>query len=203
MWPRCTGIIAFIFYLEMVFVFALPKSPSSKDADQSGTLLSLLPRTTIAQIDYRDQTSSIDLIKRDWRSPEYRNMFTMVQHYAEGWTAHFNLLDIIRTNVDVAAHELEQFYRAVLSMVDVNKTTRPAQLIWQASFNGVTMVFRSHRPIPWEWIQFYLIDVINTTRRISRDALMGSYKILFCNAVGAVFIVAQLKLPWAGAAPGA
>lgn len=159
MWSPCISIIALIVCLNLTLASVIPNHLSSKDTDLSQTLSSLLPRTTVTHIDHRHQASSIDLFKRDWRN-EHRNIFRRVQQYGEGWTAYFNLLDMVQSNIDMAAHQLEQFYTAVLSMVDVNRISRPAQLAWQASFNGVTMVFRSHRPIPWDWIQYYLTDVV-------------------------------------------
>lgn len=169
-----TIFIVLIPLLSFTPAFVLPDHLSLRHKNE--TQLSLSQRSELINTDSHDRISNVNLIKRDWRN-EHRNIFTMVQRYGEGWTAHFNLLDMVNSNVDVAAHQLEQFYRAVLSAVENYRTSRPAQFSWGASYGGLTLAFRSHRPIPWDWIRQYLIDVVRKILGLDARFMLSTVQI--------------------------
>ena len=161
------GILLFLIHLSSLsFASVLPGHPSLPSRQLSHTSLSI--RETSIKAENYNLASSASLVKRDWRT-EYRSIFIRAQRVGEGWTAHFNLLDMVQSNIDVAAHQLEYFYSAALQLVEDKSTQYPAQLTISVSIGGLKLSFRSHRPIPWDWIQKYLTDLVRETLRFAKQ----------------------------------
>ncbi|KAL8824990.1 MAG: hypothetical protein Q9170_007972, partial [Blastenia crenularia] len=120
-----------------------------------------------------------------------------------GWSLYWNTLDISRTNVPVAAHQLLTFYTRVLATATPVWSAQAPAKTHGAELGGVQIRFLSEVEIEWEWIRGFLDAAIGMARSAPGDAVVSSYKIAFVNVLRSAPIWVELVLPWAGAAEAA
>lgn len=69
-------------------------------------------------------------------------------------------MDMVKSNVAVAAQQLEGFYADVLGIAGDVWGSQPAQNFRECSFGGFDLSLRSNQPIEWDWIQAFLTDMV-------------------------------------------
>ncbi|KAI4189874.1 MAG: hypothetical protein LQ346_005037 [Caloplaca aetnensis] len=214
--------------LQCLNASAVPRRLSSRHEQSLSSSLSAREHNSSIIARERDLPTAPALIARDWRLS--RNIFQTVQDYAPGWQAHFNLLDMVVPNYHVAAMKLEEFYAEILGTVGDVWASEPARYVRECSLGEISLSLRSNQPIQWEWIQGFATDMVRFVlilpvwRYICRvfngycngltaeaqihkvreqgDAVIASYKVTFISVAGAI-VVAQLRIPLAGAAAAA
>lgn len=98
------------------------------------------------------------VLKRNLR--HYHNLFSAVQHVGNGWSLYWNQLDISRTNVNLVAAQLLDFYTQVLAAAEPTWSSQPPATAHGAFVGDVSIHFHSDAPISWEWIQSFLIAAV-------------------------------------------
>ncbi|KAL8926853.1 MAG: hypothetical protein Q9208_002662 [Pyrenodesmia sp. 3 TL-2023] len=192
---RYTIIVIAIQLLQLLNASAVPRPLSSRHVPLSSSLSTPEHNSSITARGH-DIEPAPALISRDLRLA--RNIFQRVQDYAPGWQAHFNLLDVVLPNYQMAATQLEEFYVDILGAVGDVWASEPARHIRECSLGEISLSLRSNQPIPWDWIQGFATDMI----RGRGDALIASYKVTFVSVAGAI-VVAHLRIANPGAAAAA
>lgn len=145
--------------LSLVFASTLPTHVSWR-RDQ----LALLHDNHLGDTEAIDAASITSLIRRDWRDA-HRNIFSTTIAIGGGWVAHYNILDFIGSNVQVAIEELQEFYHQILELGAMVWAHQPPQRYREASLGGITLLLQSNAPvISWEWIQGFLHDTVRQPR---------------------------------------
>lgn len=145
--------------LNLVFASTLPTHVSRR-RDQ----LAFLHDVHLSDTEAIDAASTTSLIRRDWRDA-HRNIFSTTITIGGGWVAHYNVLDCIGSNVQVAIEELQEFYHQILELGAMVWANQPPQRYREASLGGITLLLQSNAPvISWEWIQGFLHDTVRQPR---------------------------------------
>lgn len=147
--------LVLLHFLSLVFASTLPAYiPSRRDRLSSSHYNSLIDTEAV------NAASTINLVRRDWRDA-HRNLFATTISIGGGWVAHYNVLDFVGTNVQVAVEELQEFYYQILDLGAIAWANQPPQGQREASLGGITLLLQSNAPVlNWEWIQGFLHDTV-------------------------------------------
>ena len=98
------------------------------------------------------------LIQRDW----HPNAFTIHNAY-EHWSVHFNAFHNPANPLQtmIAANDLSLFYSATLAVARVVWAQGTPQRWRRASMGGLVLIFWSESPIPWEWLNAFLMNIVS------------------------------------------
>ena len=147
------------YFLSTFFVLQICNSVLASSLSTNIITPSLLPRNSNLFVTSQSaSTRRTRLRKRDWH--HYTNLFSAVQHLGPGWFLYFDDIDICRTNVDVAASHIVDFYTQVLAVATPVWSSEPPATQHGATLGGLELHFSSVMPIPWEWIQLYLTAAV-------------------------------------------
>ncbi len=111
------------------------------------------------------QTSSI-LIERDFHDTTGTNVnaFTVYNpndndHWSVRFSVFLNAANPLQATM--AAHDLTQFYSAILAMARVVWARETPQRWRRASMGGLLLLFWSDSPIPWEFLSAFLTTMVS------------------------------------------
>ena len=136
-------------------------------------LITALPSTNLARHHQRSPSHSTNLLKVDERDSALPsnlfkrinylalgNIFDVVEDLGTGWVVYYNVLDFALTTVVPSDSDLIHFYSGVLSLAGNVWAGEAPSATRGASMGGISLTLESMEPIPWDFIEWFLITAV-------------------------------------------
>lgn len=101
-----------------------------------------------------------------------RNRFAHTVNVGAGWIVYYNTFDVIHCISNIARNDLLRFYNLVLSLAGNDWANRAAQRTYTADFGDLTLVLSSTDPITWDFLHWFLVDMVRLKNQIFPKAVL-------------------------------